>query len=483
MKTKFSFIIMAVALMFTATSCNDWLDLKPADQISEDVNFSSLSGFKQATNGIYIELNSSSLYGRTLTCDFIEVIAQRYAVNENENTINGLLMKQEWGSLMAESIIEGIWQKGYNLIANTNMLIKNCETHRDVLPDEYYHLIKGEAYALRAYLHFDMFRLFGPIYDPDADALALPYYSEFALDINPRSTAHDFMENVLADLAVAQEELKDDPIIRFGKGGDPADLFLQQRNLRLNVYAVDMLLARVYYYMHNDEKAAEYARKVVGYQEEKFPWVSELRLTGASPDAVFSSEVMFALHNINRKNLYTNLFDANNLKESTLLAPLDGVMNNVFDNNLMTDFRGKAYLRTTAEVNGNTYRIFSKYNGTDSLYNQMIPMLRSSEAYLILAQTTTDKNERNTVFTTFRNHRGLSGVTRDYEFELSDYHYNAIEKEWIKEFFGEGQLFYYYKRNKYGTMRSATDQYGYAPVDFPLDKYVIPMPDGEMKYN
>ena len=73
-------------------SCSNWLDVKPSDRISEDNNFSSLVGFKKTLNGVYIELNSSDLYGKNLSCEFIEILAQRYAIGD-ENKSNKELME------------------------------------------------------------------------------------------------------------------------------------------------------------------------------------------------------------------------------------------------------------------------------------------------------------------------------------------------------------------------------------------------------
>ena len=75
---------------------------------------------------------------------------------------------------MNQNRFASIWEKSYNLIANINKLLENCEKYRDVLSDEYYQLIKGEALALRAYLHFDIFRLFGPLYESNNNVTKLP---------------------------------------------------------------------------------------------------------------------------------------------------------------------------------------------------------------------------------------------------------------------------------------------------------------------
>ena len=446
-------------------SCSNWLDVKPSDRISEDNNFSSLVGFKKTLNGVYIELNSSDLYGKNLSCEFIEILAQRYAIGD-ENKSNKELMEFSYNGSAGRGKTTSIWGTAYKLIANTNLILKNIELHSDVLAGEYYNLIKGEALALRALLHFDLFRLFGPIYTEDSTAISIPYYKEFQFDAAPSYAANGFMNMVIEDLLQAEQLLVNDPIVKYGVKGNAKDVFLQDRNLRLNYYAVQGLLARAYLYMGNKERALYYAESVIKIQEEKFPWVTPMKLDNSkSADRVFSTEIMFALQNLNRNTLYTSLFDGANLKLNTLLAPRGDVVNYVFESD-KADYRYSSSLSGTVEISGTTYRVFNKFQGTDSLYNQMIPMIRISEMYMIASETSTDGPTRAKYFNTFRNHRNLG---------------NVREKEWKKEFYGEGQLFFWYKRNKKTEMQSATDQYGLVSVK--LSNYVLPIPDAESQYN
>jgi len=44
---SFAFVVL------TLSSCSDWLDLYPSDEIKEEYLFSSGDGFRTATNGIY----------------------------------------------------------------------------------------------------------------------------------------------------------------------------------------------------------------------------------------------------------------------------------------------------------------------------------------------------------------------------------------------------------------------------------------------
>ena len=474
MKRIINHILAAAILTAFLTSCNDWLDIQPSDRIAEENNFSSQSGFKKALNGVYVELNRDAIYGRNLSCGFVEVLAQRYGVSDENKSVKEYMLFRYDGS-DAKSIIQNIWNTSYTLIANINAIISNAETHKDVLTGNNYRLICGEALALRAYLHFDLFRLFGPVYDEESTVKTIPYRTLFSLDVEPQLTPKDFFVRLEKDIHDADSLLNGiDPVIEYGVAGDTKDDFLKYRNLRMNYYAVQALAMRVYYTKGDDEKALEYAKKVIEVQESHFPWIKPGRLTAATPDRVFTSEVIFGLQNLQRNNLYTSLFDGSNLKLSTLLAPRTDVAKQIFEND-QVDYRYSSSLKNQVEISGTQYSVFNKYQGesSDSLCNQLIPMLRVSEAYLIAAELSTVKSERLAYLNEFRNHRGI----RSQDF-ADDY---DIKIERRKEFWGEGQLWFWYKRRQMTSIKDAISAYGETKIS--VDKYVLPIPDSETKYN
>lgn len=64
----------------------------------------------------------------------------------------------------------------YNVIANINNFLEYVDKNKDVLVTErYYETMKGEALGLRAFLHFDLLRMFGPIYKEHPASKAIPY--------------------------------------------------------------------------------------------------------------------------------------------------------------------------------------------------------------------------------------------------------------------------------------------------------------------
>ena len=156
----------------------------------------------------------------------------------------------------------------------------------------------------------------------------------------------------------------------------------------------------------------------------------------------------------------------------------DEVINTRFEYEGEADVRILSFLKNKMTIGGVEYKLFNKFESTqsDSLHSQMMPMIRISELYLIVAEIYDEKDQIDQgkiYFDELRENRGLSGQGRWYP--------SYLEGAWWKEFIGEGQLFYYYKRQMAEEMLSATDPYDRTPMK--LSNYVLPLPNGETKYN
>lgn len=102
-------------------------------------------------------------------------------------------------------------------------------------------------------------------------------------------------------------------------------------------------------------------------------------------------------------------------------------------------------------------------------------MIRLSEMYYILAESVSLK-ESVTYINKVRNARGIS---RNNNIEANDSYdeaarKEALNKEYQKDFFAEGQYFYFLKRHNYKT-------FWRCPVE-KMDYYVLPTPDDEIAY-
>lgn len=172
-------IILAIVLLLNF-SCTDWLDVKPVDRMSEDQLYSTEAGFRQALNGIYVELNHADLYGDELLVNTVEILHN--GINSALWNITKPISSAEFDYTTdyAKKCGSRIWEKAYALIANVNKLLKNADSHKDLFTGDSYDLITGEAYALRAFLHFDLLRLFGPVYKTHKEDKSICYNTQFS---------------------------------------------------------------------------------------------------------------------------------------------------------------------------------------------------------------------------------------------------------------------------------------------------------------
>ena len=296
-------VFLLVAGLLSATSCNDWLDVKPKTEEEAEELFSTIDGFKSALAGVYIGLSQSGLYGREMTFGMVGVLGQEWgdgATLKTNYSAYNYLLNYNYEQSVSKALIDVVWNKMYENIANVNTLIQYTDLKREVLGD-YYEVVKGEALALRAYMHFDLLRLFAP-YDFTAEAEpAIPYVREAVPAIAPQLTPAKFVELALADVDDALGLLKEDPVYTGADVAGEDNGYLANRNFHLNYYAALGLKARIALYAQNKTMAYEAAHEVILAQQEKglFPWVKLEDITTTVVnlrDRTFSSEHLFAFN-------------------------------------------------------------------------------------------------------------------------------------------------------------------------------------------
>lgn len=511
---KFNIIKTAAVSMACAvslTSCSDWLDVKMEDQVMENVLYSNYEGFLTALNGVYLSMND--YYSTDLCTTTMDILAQQYNVSELNNHNQKSLVQYNYNDVAFETRNSSLWSKAYTLIANTNMVLEHTE-RENPLTAKQLGMIRGEALALRALLHFDLLRRHGSIYSEAPDAVAIPYQASTSREIQPLLTNKEVMEKVFADLNEASELLKQyDPIIEKGVGDvqtadDGVSLYDDQfRQLRLNYYAVQALLARAYMWVGDKTNAYRVAKneiidKITTPDLEVFPWVNKDVFNREGwADLVFSSEVMYALYNIKLPNINSGSF-AYGLSIRTRLtffgSNMDGdskVARLFPDPN---DYRRQWWkvvdpleqdMQTPEEgeggeggegVNDQTTLAFVKYApfANDShptgvtTYRYMIPMIRLTEVYLIAAEATSDKKEALELINIVREHREAFAYPEGSDID------EALTNEMAGETLGEGQLFYFYKRRGAEKLISGTNSTGY--FDMVKTAYVWPIPQSEL---
>ena len=472
---------MILACSTMMVSCDSWLEVKPYDKISEGELQKSEEGYQKMLNGIYIDLNSDALYGQSLSVEMIEVMGGAYAIG-TDNSVWGNykdLSNYQYGTEYWRNRLDQTWNKAYALILNSNKILESINQNQGLFTGGNYYAVKGEALALRAMLHFDMLRLFGPVYAKDSDKKAIPYYNKQTNSPEPILTAKEVAEKVVADLEEARILLANDPVKTEGTlmsgSQDGTSNFMRYRALRLNYYAVEALLARVNLYMGNKTEAFKYATDVIKTADQGiFPFVDKSLVIGspADPDRIFSSEVLFALTNTSRSKIHKNFYDPSRLPNYVFRMD-DNLMSNIVYGGAATtggyqdDYRYRANWIATG-----SNRYFYKYSdmvASGSIQNTMIPMICLGEMFLIAAESQSDDLAKGVQYVNaLRRNRGVAN--------LQTLTPDLLKYEYIRELYGEGQLFYLYKRLNSDIITSSNANKNPKASDL---IFVVPLPDSE----
>ena len=472
---------MILACSTMMVSCDSWLEVKPYDKISEGELQKSEEGYQKMLNGIYIDLNSDALYGQSLSVEMIEVMGGAYAIGTDNSVWANYkdLSNYQYGTEYWRNRLDQTWNKAYALILNCNKILENIDQNQGLFTGGNYYAVKGEALALRAMLHFDMLRLFGPVYAKDSDKKAIPYYNKQTNSPEPILTAKEVAEKVVADLEEARILLANDPVKTEGTlmsgSQDGTSNFMRYRALRLNYYAVEALLARVNLYMGNKTEAFKYATDVIKTADQGiFPFVDKSLIIGspADPDRIFSSEVLFALTNTSRSKIHKNFYDPSRLPNYVFRMD-DNLMSNIVYGGAATtggyqdDYRYRANWIATG-----SNRYFYKYSdmvANGSIQNTMIPMIRLGEMFLIAAESQSDNLANGVQYVNaLRRNRGVAN--------LQTLTPDLLKYEYIRELYGEGQLFYLYKRLNSDIITSSNANKNPKASDL---IFVVPLPDSE----
>lgn len=478
--------LLLILICFSMLSCEKWLQVESEDRIMENNLFNNQEGFMTALNGIYIDLMNRSLYGRSLMQPF-DIMAQCYNCRQDEHAYRGLATYDPGAR---QSTAAACWSRVYFLLANINTLLEHCESNRGVLNDQYYHVIKGEALALRAMLHFELFRIYGPIYSEDKEVECIPYATSSEPVMSDLLKANVIVEKISNDLLEAEKLLKDyDPVITEGplfsdeEGG--ASNAMRYRQVRLNYYAVLGLTARAALYFGNKEKAFEYASKVIKEAQEDnawFPFVTREAATTASvEDRIYMTEILFGMYNLQRTQWYYDVAFSNSLGETTVLRVDPEIQSGIYEND-QNDYRNAFWFQDLVDPDNNETRHFIKYKGEDRTdagssspdHFYMVPLIRISEMYYIAAECCTDIEKAREYLNKVRVARNIANIPEGAE--LMPY----IEKEYRKEFIGEGQLFWFYKRLYKKEIPSGSKVGEMIPME--KSYYLFSIPQGEMDF-
>ncbi len=444
-KNRVVFAAGCLAVIFA--SCNAYLDVKPKDRYLETHVFADSAAMELARKGIYEQLAADALYGGVLTMGAVDVMGQRYRCEEG-HVMHGF-GQYAYSDAHVVATFSQTWKTAYNTLLNINSFITGVKHSTGVLTDETKRQYLGEAYGLRAYLHFDLLRLFGPVYRESPDGISIPYHVVPSAQVQPLLSAKEVGARVLADLDSAYGYLSVNSIASWETPGQLAD--------RFNYFAALATYARVCLYLGDKGGAAYFANRAIEESKGMFNWAT---------DGLFTTEVILRIPVADLVMQYDRYFRPAQ-SPSLLLAPSAAVLAETYGGNIQ-DLRYRMnwsyYPRDGLRVDA-----FVKYAPPASF----VPLIRISELYFILAECADSDEQGMAYLQVVAGHReeALAANTPVEE---------ALPRVYRREFWGEGQLFYFYKRRFQRILPNGNDVNGVVEMD--AGDYQVPLPKEELIY-
>ena len=208
---RYKLILLSVCVLpFVLASCNKWLDVSPEDQITEEELWSKGEGFRNALNGVYKSMAAYNLYGRNLTWGLVDALGQCYNLNyaaDNATKDMKKAVEYEFEDEALKPVIETIWEEAYNTVANCNNILNNVPQAKPEIfaaGEREKNMIWGEALALRAFIQFDMLRLYAaaPITKPTTKYI--PYVETYPSLISNKKSVNECLDLIIRDLKDAK---------------------------------------------------------------------------------------------------------------------------------------------------------------------------------------------------------------------------------------------------------------------------------------
>ena len=437
MKKKLIYLVLCSNLLLSC-SVSDWLTIQPQDTLAKEEMFASKQGFYDALYGVYTTSRTNYNHNGHLMSNFIEYLASQWEVQSG--TPQEDMKYHEYGTLDAQ--IATIFTNEYKTIANINLMLSYLETQTFLTKAEY-EQIKAECLALRAWLHFDLIRMWGPIPGKiNMSKKYLPYVTELTYDRNNALYYGPYIEKLQNDMNEAESLFANYP---------------EFTSFRLGKWGVLALQARINFWLGNKDLANQYAMTILNYSQnegkDQFQ-LGKLDNIGAK-DYRFTKEHLFGIHVDFTTKPFTNT-----------LYNTTAYLDQLFEYNA-SDIRVELWKDRTQVGLQEPAKNPLKYSEGEG----SVSIVRLSEIYFIAMETGTleQANELYQLFTTVR---GLSFTQMTSMDQVKE----ILLNEYRKEFISEGVLFYYYKYKSLTRM----PRNSHICTD---DCYVLPLPKKEINVN
>lgn len=471
MKRFVSFILIGIAAL-GMTACEGFLEKAPVLSQSTELTLSDFNGLDKAVAGAYSYLGSSSWYGgeRILESE----MRSGNGIKHADHTSNRYTTQMNWN--YTADATSGLWSYGYTTISRCNNVIDNLEgkdENADVTAQDINNL-KAECLFLRALSHFDMVTLYALPYTyvkanqgslKEAQKLGIPYVFHTDPDARPERDDVLTVYNYIVEDLLEAERIIDPDYVRAG---------VTDKKAAVTLPAIQAFLSRVYLYMGEWQKAADYATKVISnsnfklYDAEEYGSVWNGNIGG--------SEVIF--------ENFIDLTNYSNLDCSYMTYPEGAYGDCIASPSLIAlyeegDVRGDLYRQDKQQTEGLWWTLKYEGKGLNIPDANNTVLFRLSEMYLNRAEAVLNGASGNALedLNTIRSHRGVS--------RLNAAGMDALRKERRMELAWEGH--YFFDLARWGMAANRDACYGLQDknqnIPFPDYRWALPLPKTELEVN
>lgn len=264
----------SISLLVGATSCNDWLDVKPDSQIILEDFWKSESDVESVIASCYRDLTRDDVIGRMIIWG---------ELRSDNMTIGGVIPSARYG---IQQILEGnltssnafcSWGAYYSVINYCNTVLYYApsvmESDENFTLDDL-HYIQTEALTIRALCYFYLVRAFKEV----------PWIEEASVDDTQnfnyaKSTETEILDRIISDLLLAKQYARTDyGTVAYNKG-------------RVTLNTVNSLLADIYLWSQQYDKCVDACNEVLSDKQLKLTksqlMYSTVFYTGNSSESIF----------------------------------------------------------------------------------------------------------------------------------------------------------------------------------------------------
>lgn len=270
---KHIYILIATIWIGFLTGCDD-LEYFPIDQLSDQQVSDSPELLSNITIGTYSRLREMRYVRNRQAAQEFPSDDAVWVKNSGDNR----MLTYSYQHIVNSSVSLQFWQEAYYGIFSANKVIEAIDDNAD----EENLQLKGENLFLRAFMHFDLVRMFGRPFsqNPDTNLGVMIRDNTDVSALPPRSTVKETYEFIESDLLKAAELMTMSKPSIFG-----------------SKEVAWGLLARLYLYMEQHDKAIEYANKVINSGRYELLETSQFGsyftfLPEANPETIFAIKLL-----------------------------------------------------------------------------------------------------------------------------------------------------------------------------------------------